>query len=96
MFWASAENAAEAVLYLLNQLMHTRDVVEAITRENTDGFTPLDLVIRNKNERTALTFINHDHWKPLLMQYSKIHGTAVLGLIRHLPDAMRVGVTFSG
>ncbi|XP_055356808.1 transient receptor potential cation channel subfamily A member 1-like isoform X2 [Paramacrobiotus metropolitanus] len=86
---AAANNAAEAVTSLLNSLTNAAMVVQAVTREEASGYTPVDLAIRNKNERAALAFINSKHWKLIVMQHSFTYGTVVLGLIAHLPNVMK-------
>jgi len=58
--------------------------------ENEDGRTFLDICIERYYKESALAAMTHDRWRELLEKPSSIHGTYMIGLVKHLPSVVQV------
>nr|KAI8750038.1 transient receptor potential cation channel subfamily A member 1-like [Biomphalaria glabrata] len=75
---AARNGHAIAVLYLL-----TKDAKILYNFQNETFF---DCIVERSCTEVAVAVVNHDRWTEVIQTYSRIHGSFLLGLIKHLPS----------
>lgn len=64
----------------------------AALTENDKGRTAIDLAIGDKNQPTALAFVNHKRWREVVGSASSEYGSVAMGLSVALPVVMLVAL----
>lgn len=85
---AASQNAAPCVIYMLS--------AGARIMKNVAGAAPIDIAISKKQEAAASAMVAHSRWEDILLQPSEVYEWPSHGLVKELPDVMKVSAAAKG